>query len=623
MIAGFSGNIQPVEEWEAVAIKKDAAIQTAGILNLKGNQWQQESGAIMHRLSDASLTQIKWMARGEVRKAKQIFKNALRSTFGDYQSAWVELAVHLALIGIAEPEAETVEGKVNRVLCTKWWRRRLRVKQAREQENKAIDAGLVKKSKQIYVSDQTVARRRAQRGQNDRILENLTAINDLGQEYKLYDLAQLSISNPQIRRAELMTRISGFEQYSKNWGDVGEFYTITCPSKMHSSSRKYDGTTPKQAQAYLSTQWQKIRAKLNRKKIEVYGFRVVEPHHDGCPHWHLLLFMDASVTGFVRSVLKSYALEVDGSEAGAEKHRFKAERILTGTNPKTGGEYSAAGYIAKYISKAIDGYGVDFDLFGNDAQAASARIEAWASTWGIRQFQQIGGASVTVWRELRRLRDEEIKGCEVLERARACADAGDWAGYLQMNWNGQIDLLKKDVSSERNQYGEPKMDVIYGVKHGENQVITRQYSWEIGVKGFEPKAAWTRVNNCTLDFLEDLKRRYEIEYYAIHYPNVQALIRNTGVSESVAALSDKGRYIKAEIKRRHGEKWGIAAEAIEQLSHKFANLYSDSVLIDELIDTGQSVTLLEEYKKYRFREFLSDYFYHRYGIYFIEEDAKQ
>jgi len=165
MIAGFSGNIQPVEEWEAVAIKKDAAIQTAGILNLKGNQWQQESGAIMHRLSDASLTQIKWMARGEVRKAKQIFKNALRSTFGDYQSAWVELAVHLALIGIAEPEAETVEGKVNRVLCTKWWRRRLRVKQAREQENKAIDAGLVKKSKQIYVSDQTVARRRAQRGQ--------------------------------------------------------------------------------------------------------------------------------------------------------------------------------------------------------------------------------------------------------------------------------------------------------------------------------------------------------------------------------------------------------------------------------------------------------------------------
>ncbi|MBS1212386.1 MAG: replication protein, partial [Proteobacteria bacterium] len=134
------------------------------------------------------------------------------------------------------------------------------------------------------------------------------------------------------------------------------------------------------------------------EKIQIYGIRVCEPQHDGTPHWHLLLFMEARNAETAGSVLRDYALREDGDEPGAQQHRF--ESVAIDWNKGT-----AAGYIAKYVSKNIDGFGLEDDLNGHDAKQTAPRVEARASTWGIRQFQQIGGPPVTIWRELRRLSD--------------------------------------------------------------------------------------------------------------------------------------------------------------------------------------------------------------------------
>lgn len=54
----------------------------------------------------------------------------------------------------------------------------------------------------------------------------------------------------------------------------------------------------------------------------------------------------------VRESLKTYALKEEGNEPSVEKHRFQIIPI----DYQRG---SAAGYIAKYISKNIDGFGID------------------------------------------------------------------------------------------------------------------------------------------------------------------------------------------------------------------------------------------------------------------------
>ena len=135
---------------------------------------------------------------------------------------------------------------------------------------------------------------------NRALLETLEAINQEGQSYTLAELAELGLANPDHRRAELMLRIRGTEAEARRLGHVGMFYTVTTPSRFHPvtkdtktgkvrRNRKYDGSTPRDAQQHLQKLWAKARAKLARDGLAVYGIRVVEPHHDATPHWHLLV----------------------------------------------------------------------------------------------------------------------------------------------------------------------------------------------------------------------------------------------------------------------------------------------------------------------------------------------
>jgi hypothetical protein len=443
--------------------------------------------------------------------------------------------------GIVPPHAMVANSPaIARMVCPIWWRRALRRSQARELEAAAIRLGFVHRKAEIYASNATVERRGQQRRRNALNLEAMDAVNiDTGEVLNLAKIAELSVANPRIRRGELMTRIGGFELVARGLGHAAEFITLTCPSKFHAQrvaeggavevNPKHDGSTPRGAQKYLSGVWARIRAQLARLDVRPYGFRIAEPHHDGCPHWHILLFVAAHQVEVLRGSIRDHALRVDGDEPGAAKNRVEFVAI----DPARG---SAAGYVAKYVSKNIEGggYQVQGDLEGVErAEITPAhRVEAWASTWGIRQFQQVGGPPVGVWRELRRL--PESDGYTVtIETARAAADCGTLKGHDELgaagNWRRYVEVqggplvkrdelrvtLAKTQSGQRwdavrgvhpsplSRYGEEAAGAVYGVF---DALAGRSFDsdrgrWEIKRRTVDVGAGFwgsrTRGNNCT------------------------------------------------------------------------------------------------------------------------------
>lgn len=457
------------------------------------------------------------------RQAADMFALACSVPVSDTVTVRRMLSRAVMRAGIRPPEGSTITdaGAVARMTNAQWWRRQLRRVHGRELEAAAIGFGFVHRGAQCYASDQTVARRQQQKRRNADVLSETIAINEAGDEFTLAELVERSVANPTIRRGELMTRIRGFEEVAAGLGHAADFWTVTCPSRMHpkrvggvgvEDNPVFDGTNPREAQQYLGRVWGRIRAALARKGMSVYGFRIAEPHHDGTPHWHLLMFFPVAHRDDIRAVVRRYALADSPGEPGADEHRFKAKSIEAEAG-------TAAGYVAKYVAKNIDGYMVETDLFGNEAITASHRVEAWAATWGIRQFQPVGGPPVGIWRELRRIPKVrvDIDSGETLAAARDAADAGDWRGYvmanggpirrrrdrpLQMEYGPARTINPKtgEVSQSMTRYGEPAPDRPVGVWEVWSGRIARavRHVWEIVTRaGAKLLSARTRVNNCT------------------------------------------------------------------------------------------------------------------------------
>lgn len=422
---------------------------------------------------------------------------------------------------------DLIPGSLARMLCADWWYRKLWQMRCEWREEQLRAVCLVNRKASPYVSYETVIHKREQRRKSLEFFQSHELVNADGDTLDMEDVVNASSSNPAHRRNEMMACVKGLELIAEMRGDCAVFYTITCPSRFHATlnngrpNPKWTTETVRQSSDYLVDTFAAFRKALHKAGLRWYGVRVAEPHHDGTVHWHLLCFMRKKDRRTLTALLRKFAIREDRTELGNNTGpRFKSELI----NPRKG---TPTSYIAKYISKNIDGRGLAKEISketGKSLRDSAEHVSAWASLHRVQQFRFFGIPGRQAYRELRllagqaaRAQGDKKAGAPVLENPRldavlAAADVGCFATYI-MKQGGVLVPRKNhlirtayELNDEPGTYGDHGIR-IYGIWSPivEGRICTHAMKWKMVRKAVDVQEAtadqgacapWTRGNNC-------------------------------------------------------------------------------------------------------------------------------
>ncbi|SXF98673.1 bacteriophage replication protein A [Klebsiella variicola] len=422
---------------------------------------------------------------------------------------------------------DLIPGSLARMLCADWWYRKLWQMRCEWREEQLRAVCLVNRKASPYVSYEAMIHKREQRRKSLEFFQSHELVNADGDTLDMEDVVNASSSNPAHRRNEMMACVKGLELIAEMRGDCAVFYTITCPSRFHATlnngrpNPKWTSETVRQSSDYLVDTFAAFRKAMHKAGLRWYGVRVAEPHHDGTVHWHLLCFMRKKDRRTLTTLLRKFAIREDRPELGNNTGpRFKSELI----NPRKG---TPTSYIAKYISKNIDGRGLAKEISketGKSLRDSAEHVSAWASLHRVQQFRFFGIPGRQAYRELRLLAGQAARqqadkkaGAPVLDNLRldavlAAADAGCFATYI-MKQGGVLVPRKHhlvhtayELNDEPSTYGDHGIR-IYGIWSPivEGRICTHAMKWKMVRKAVDVQEAtadqgagapWTRGNNC-------------------------------------------------------------------------------------------------------------------------------
>lgn len=362
---------------------------------------------------------------------------------GRQKLAWSERRLGTRIPG------KTQEARWARINDARFWRRAIRVRLLREREHFYLRLNLVGRGRETYVSDQQLNTRRRQLQQQAQWMQDTVLVPRYleageGGEGPL-TLAQVAPS-PKTRFAKLYAFTKAMDQMAQAEGLATGMLTLTLEPEWHPNpshgANTWNGASPRDGHRIVARRWQAILRDLDRAGVGLSGLRVVEPHKDGCPHWHLWLLyrpeveirLLATVMHYFPGKLKVRAPSRKEQTAHLDDRIYASRAdLLAGTGraptyPKEGAQVelsridrrisSGASYAMKYLLKTVDAgdtLNQEVDLFGTTEaqkleqkrqqhQESAKRVDAYRSLWGINAGQLFGVAKcLSAWDELRRL----------------------------------------------------------------------------------------------------------------------------------------------------------------------------------------------------------------------------
>ncbi|MFV7434904.1 MULTISPECIES: replication endonuclease [Pseudomonas putida group] len=238
-------------------------------------------------------------------------------------------------------------------------------------------------------------------------------------------------------------------------GHLSVLITLGLDGRFHSSSSQYQGFAFDDAHAALHGLYEPLLDGLSRlaiRGVDFYGARCIEVHADGCPHWHLVIYLRPDLLPYLIERLR--ALHYKQSTGMGEHFDAYSGRIVQVQQPTDLARYSAAvSYIFKnsYAGRAGD----------DDQFMAALRQKVAISIHGKRQYDFIGmSGSRSVIRELRKCQsvggvaNELVLGRDEVKREERQYSA------IKSLVDGELDSYRLLKDEAVNCYGETVTKII-------------------------------------------------------------------------------------------------------------------------------------------------------------------